>query len=146
MKRFSALLLVAALCVTLSSCSKKQETLEDMQQPMSPEDLNRLKTETQAPARPYAGTPSATVVSTTETKLEPLPPSGPFNPQPKEIQRALKNAGYYGGAIDGKIGPKSTQAIVAFQKDNGLVADGKVGLKTWAVLSKYLTTGSSSGN
>jgi peptidoglycan hydrolase-like protein with peptidoglycan-binding domain len=146
MKRISVLLLVLAVCVSLSSCSKKEETLEDLQQPMSPEDLNRLKTETQTRGAPKANAPSATVVPTTEATLEPLPPSGPYNPQPQEIQQALKNAGYYSGAIDGKIGPKSMQAIEAFQKENGLTVDGKVGPKTWAALSKYLTTASSAGN
>ncbi|MDP3143645.1 MAG: peptidoglycan-binding domain-containing protein [Candidatus Omnitrophota bacterium] len=59
-------------------------------------------------------------------------------PTPENIQTALKNAGYYTGAIDGKIGPKSKKAIEAFQKDNGLKADGKVGSKTWAKLQAYL--------
>jgi peptidoglycan hydrolase-like protein with peptidoglycan-binding domain len=57
-----------------------------------------------------------------------------------DIQTALKNAGYYAGKIDGKIGPMSKKAIEDFQKANGLTADGKVGPKTWAVLGKYLTT------
>jgi peptidoglycan hydrolase-like protein with peptidoglycan-binding domain len=59
-------------------------------------------------------------------------------PTLKEIQTALKNAGYYTGAIDGKIGPKSTKAIEAFQNDNGLTVDGKVGSKTWNKLRAYL--------
>ena len=57
----------------------------------------------------------------------------------KEIQTALKNAGFYAGAIDGKIGPKTKNAIEEFQKAKGLKADGKVGPKTWAELEKYLT-------
>ncbi len=56
----------------------------------------------------------------------------------KEIQTALKNAGYYTGSIDGKIGPKTDSAIRAFQKDNSLKADGVVGKKTWNLLNKYL--------
>jgi peptidoglycan hydrolase-like protein with peptidoglycan-binding domain len=141
MKRVSLLVLVLALAVSLISCSKKQETLEEMQQPMSPEDLNRIKTETQvAPeASTTANMPQATVVSTTEAKLEPLPPSGPYKPSAKEIQAALKNSGYYTGSIDGKLGPKSKSAIEEFQKAHGLTADGKVGPRTWAELSKYLS-------
>jgi peptidoglycan hydrolase-like protein with peptidoglycan-binding domain len=57
----------------------------------------------------------------------------------KEIQIALKNAGFYAGAIDGKIGPKTKEAIREFQKAKGLRADGKVGSKTWAELQKHLT-------
>ena len=56
----------------------------------------------------------------------------------KDIQRALKSAGFYDGAIDGKIGPKTKTAIGVFQKAKGLVADGKVGPRTWTELSKYL--------
>lgn len=56
----------------------------------------------------------------------------------KDIQTALKNAGFYVGAIDGKIGPKSKKAIEEFQKSKGLKVDGKVGPKTWAELEKYL--------
>jgi hypothetical protein len=80
----------------------------------------------------------------------PPPPPPPITPPPtgknrcgktrsKEIQTALKNAGYYMGAIDGKIGRLSKKAIEDFQEANGLKVDGKVGPKTWSVLSKYLT-------
>lgn len=57
----------------------------------------------------------------------------------KDIQLALKNAGFYAGTIDGKIGPRSKKAIVEFQKAKGLKPDGKVGPKTWAELEKYLS-------
>ena len=56
----------------------------------------------------------------------------------KDMQKALKNAGFYVGTIDGKIGPKTKKAIMDFQKANGLKVDGKVGPKTWAALEKYL--------
>ena len=56
----------------------------------------------------------------------------------KEIQTALKNAGYYFGAIDGKIGPKTKEAVKVFQTDNGLKVDGVVGPKTQRLLSEYL--------
>ena len=56
----------------------------------------------------------------------------------QQIQTALKNAGFYSGAIDGKIGHGSKRAIEAFQKQNNLKIDGKVGPKTWAVLQPYL--------
>jgi len=57
---------------------------------------------------------------------------------PKQIQRALKSAGFYDGPIDGKIGPKTKAAVLAFQKANGLKADGIVGKRTAAALNKYL--------
>lgn len=57
---------------------------------------------------------------------------------PKQIQTALKNAGYYQGSIDGKLGKKTRRAVREFQKANNLPVDGKVGKKTWAVLKDYL--------
>ncbi|MCK9574128.1 MAG: peptidoglycan-binding protein [Candidatus Omnitrophica bacterium] len=57
---------------------------------------------------------------------------------PKRIQITLKNAGFYSGTIDGKIGKKTREAIKEFQKANGLKADGIVGKQTWYRLQKYL--------
>ena len=57
----------------------------------------------------------------------------------QQIQTALKNAGIYNGAIDGKIGPASKRAIEEFQRRNNLKADGKVGPKTWAALEQFLS-------
>ncbi|MFH0738404.1 MAG: peptidoglycan-binding domain-containing protein [Candidatus Omnitrophota bacterium] len=59
-------------------------------------------------------------------------------PSVKQIQMALKNAGYNLGAVDGKMGKQTKSAIRAFQKANGIPADGKVGKHTWELLSKYL--------
>jgi len=143
MRKYGFIILVLALGISFAGCSKKEPTLEELQQPMSPEDLNRLKTETTAATEAVNATaktaaPVASVVSTTETKLETLPPSGPYKPAAKEIQAALKNSGYYAGSIDGKLGPKSKKAIEEFQAANNLKADGKVGPKTWSLLSQYL--------
>jgi peptidoglycan hydrolase-like protein with peptidoglycan-binding domain len=42
------------------------------------------------------------------------------------IQPKLKLLNYYNGAIDGIGGPKTTKAIKAFEKENGLLIDGKL--------------------
>jgi murein L,D-transpeptidase YcbB/YkuD len=57
----------------------------------------------------------------------------------RQVQTALKNAGFYRGSVDGKIGPATTEAVKAFQRAIGLKADGVVGRKTRANLMKYLT-------
>lgn len=62
----------------------------------------------------------------------------------QQIQTALKNAGLYNGAIDGKIGPATKRAIEQFQSSNNLKVDGKVGSKTWVALERYLNGSSSS--
>ncbi|MEW6075247.1 MAG: peptidoglycan-binding domain-containing protein [Candidatus Omnitrophota bacterium] len=59
-------------------------------------------------------------------------------PSLAQIQIALKNAGYYSGSIDGKMGTHTRNAIKAFQRANNLLADGRVGKKTWSLLRDYL--------
>lgn len=61
-----------------------------------------------------------------------------IEPEPKQIQIALKNAGYNPGPIDGKLGRQTMEAIKAFQKNNNLAMDGKVGKQTWGLLVPYL--------
>ena len=64
-------------------------------------------------------------------------PSG-FELPASDIQKALKNAGYYAGVVDGKIGPDSREAIRSFQRGNGLTSDGVCGRQTWLKLKTYL--------
>lgn len=52
----------------------------------------------------------------------------------KEVQRRLKNWGYYNGSIDGIYGPATISAVKYFQKKNGLTADGICGKATYAAL------------
>ena len=63
-------------------------------------------------------------------------PSG-FELPAASIQRALKNAGYYQGTLDGKVGSRTKQAIRNFQRENGLTADGVCGRQTWARLKSF---------
>jgi len=46
------------------------------------------------------------------------------------IQQRLKNWGYYNGNVDGIFGDQTRDAVIAFQKKNGLVADGIAGPAT----------------
>lgn len=50
-------------------------------------------------------------------------------------QRELADLGYYGGKIDGIMGPQTREAIKNFQRANGLAVDGVVGPKTRAALA-----------
>ena len=52
----------------------------------------------------------------------------------KEVQRRLKNWGYYSGAVDGIFGSGTKKAVILFQKKNGLTADGIVGKATYKAL------------
>ena len=57
---------------------------------------------------------------------------------PDQVQLALKNAGYYNGPVDGKIGERTKRAVAEFQKAHNLNADGVIGRKTWSMLKTYL--------
>jgi len=61
----------------------------------------------------------------------------------RQIQQALKNAGFYQGNVDGKMGPMTKDAVKEFQRVHGLKDDGVVGKQTWAKLSSYLSLASS---
>lgn len=52
----------------------------------------------------------------------------------KEVQRRLKLWGYYNGSVDGVFGEGTKKAVIAFQKKNGLTADGVVGASTYKAL------------
>ena len=97
---------------------------------------------TPAPADTCTAAPVTSVPVVT-----PVPTEGP-SPTPKsiqrgftgsdavrEIQRRLKELGYYTGSADGDFGPATEKAVIAFQKANKLTADGKVGEKTLAKLN-----------
>jgi murein L,D-transpeptidase YcbB/YkuD len=105
----------------VSTVEKRQDEIED-----------RLATDEgtgyQTNIEPKAG-PAKTVA----------PASSRVSMSSKEIQTALKNAGYYYGAIDGKIGRMSRQAVKEFQEDHGLKVDGIVGPKTMEKLLPYLS-------
>ena len=42
------------------------------------------------------------------------------------VQRALRKRGYYSGAVDGDIGPRSRAAIREYQAEHGLEPNGRI--------------------
>lgn len=52
----------------------------------------------------------------------------------EELQRRLGDEGFDPGPVDGVFGRRTKAAVVAFQKANGLEADGICGPKTWRAL------------
>lgn len=69
----------------------------------------------------------------------------------KEVQRRLKLWGYYNGSVDGVFGAGTRNAVISFQKKNGLTADGVVGKATYKALGmtksyEILVNAGNSGN
>lgn len=137
MKRLLSLGIVVLVLVAVSGCGKKQE-MEELQ-PITMESLSTVGSPAQAVTDVKASETKILTTSVAAPAKEalPLPPQGPYKPTGIEVQTALKNAGFYAGNIDGKLGPKSKKAIEDFQKANGLKVDGKVGPKTWEAMSKH---------
>jgi peptidoglycan L-alanyl-D-glutamate endopeptidase CwlK len=55
---------------------------------------------------------------------------GSTGPEVAELQTELKTRGFSPGAIDGRFGPGTEAAIIAFQQSEGLLADGIAGGRT----------------
>lgn len=66
----------------------------------------------------------------------------------RQIQTKLKNWGYLADKVDGIYGPKTRDAVIWFQKKNGLTADGIAGPATLKAMGIFNSSnsGSSSGN
>ena len=54
-----------------------------------------------------------------------------------DVQQFLSSNGFNPGPIDGQTGPKTKNAVIEFQKENGLLADGIVGNKTKDAMRAY---------
>lgn len=90
-------------------------------------------TKTATPAKKPAATPTPNAyVQVTERPdgeyftLE----QGMMGEPVKKLQRALKNAGYYSGTVDGYYGEDTVKAVKKYQAAKGLKQDGKAGPAT----------------
>ena len=147
MKNFVLFLAIVFLTTTLIGCSKKKS-----QDASALEGLNGVVSENVVSVTDaQTGTDGVPVVvenadnSSSQAPGESAAMSNSVagsasKPTSKQIQQALKNAGFYNGKVDGDIGPKTKKAVQAFQSQNGLKADGKVGAKTWKALSAHLNS------
>ena len=96
-------------------------------------------TQTASAAAPAA---AASAISPTEAaSAQPVDSST----RVREIQLALRAAGFDPGTTDGRMGSRTKTAVRDFQQANGLQPDGKVGPRTWAKLESYLQKSNSTG-
>jgi len=63
---------------------------------------------------------------------------GSRGPDVELLQLALTRAGYNPGGIDGIFGALTRAALLRYQRDYGLVADGIAGPLTWARIRPYI--------
>jgi peptidoglycan hydrolase-like protein with peptidoglycan-binding domain len=61
-----------------------------------------------------------------------------------EAQLELRHSGLYNGSLDGVIGPQMKQALVRFQKDNGLEQTGTLNAHT--MVAMFGNIGTSEGS
>ena len=76
----------------------------------------------------------AEVIDADEPTPEPALSNGSQGEKVKELQKRLQALGYYTGEIDGQFGQGTREAVIAFQKNNGLDADGLAGTETQGIL------------
>ena len=164
MKNWKVLVLASAgFALVVTGCAKKS-TEQASINGTGFETLTSTEELAQLPQGSTASQQAAVEVLPIETSpiTQGVPPiAGPMNPsqtssavstagagftREQQIQTALRNAGLYQGAIDGRIGPVSKRAIQEFQAAHSLKVDGKVGPQTWAALEPYLSGAPQTGS
>ena len=88
---------------------------------------------------------SATVTTPVTTNPNTLK-YGDSGSRVTEMQTALVKLGYNTNGVDGRFGAGTQRAVISFQKDNGLEADGLAGTKTLELLYKKADGTSSSSD
>ena len=83
-----------------------------------------------------------TVVNRSDESVQTLSKLGSRGQEVRLVQQKLKSLGYYKGSVDGIYGTQTKNAVISFQKNCGITADGIAGPKTL----KYLGLGSSSSS
>lgn len=85
---------------------------------------------------PGAGKNSDEVFTLDRKNLDDVLELGDFGQQVKDLQYKLAELGYVVGARDGAFGKQTRRAVIEFQDDNGLIADGRAGPDTLETLRK----------
>ncbi|QKS72733.1 peptidoglycan-binding protein [Paenalkalicoccus suaedae] len=80
------------------------------------------------------GTPAVTTPPPTQTNSQTLLRMWTTGEAVRSLQTSLKNLGYYNAGITGTFGPITEAAVIAFQRDNNIRADGIAGPMTFRAL------------
>jgi len=142
MNRLAIIIMAALLVMPIAvvGCKGKPKEVSEvsMMETQGAASFAPMTVQEAQPIEPAQTVASETIPPTASPALETKPMPVSPGDRSKDIQLALKNAGFYAGPVDGKIGPRTKKAIMDFQAAKGLKTDGKVGPRTWAELEKYL--------
>ena len=97
-------------------------------------EVQRVMSLTPTPLPQMPDTVWAAAIDRSEPTPEPPLSSGARGEKVEELQKRLQALGYYTGEIDGQFGPGTRDAVIAFQRNNGLDADGLAGTETLSIL------------
>ncbi len=99
--------------------------------------IGEVRREMSLTPTPEPAWPGSVLAETPDPALptaEPVLRTGMTGQNVKDVQSRLYTLGYYQAEIDGQYGAATKEAVIAFQKRNGLGADGIVGAETKNVL------------
>jgi len=130
-------LLVVFLAVLLSGCATTRKVPSNQAQQLH-NRINDLEVELQQKEREINSLEGELKQVQGSSGRQKIEKSAALQLSVRQIQIALKSSGFYKGPIDGKTGPQTKEAVKAFQRANGLKADGIIGKLTSDKLRKYL--------
>lgn len=99
--------------------------------------IGEVRLEMSLTPTPEPAWPASVMAVTPDPSLptaEPVLRSGMTGQSVKDLQSRLYTLGYYAAEIDGQFGAATKEAVIAFQRRNGLDADGIVGAETKGLL------------
>jgi tetratricopeptide (TPR) repeat protein len=109
---------------SLDKVEEARETLARLLEPAKPADAGEA-------ASTSASTPAADLIALPDGEVLRL---GKRGEAVEKLQEALKRLGYDIETADGRFGPGTRRAVMAFQSKNGLKADGVVGPATFRAI------------
>ena len=100
-------------------------------------EIRETRREMSLTPTPLPPVPDSVMAVTTDPNAptpEPVLRTGSQGQEVTDLQSRLQALGYYEGGIDGQFGAGTKEAVLLFQKQNGLIADGIVGSETRTLL------------
>jgi hypothetical protein len=113
-------------------------TLEPMDLAAPPMDLAAPPMDLAAEPMNFAVAPMRSASWCSPPLSTPTKTSKPSDPFTKNVQKALRKAGYDPGPIDGRMGAMTKRALERFQRAKKLKVTGSTTRATWRLLKRYL--------